>query len=61
MSFFSNLFGGNKKAAAPTTSEAIQKLRETEEMLMKKQAFLESKIELEQETAKKAVNKNRRG
>ncbi|CAD6233307.1 GSCOCG00007122001-RA-CDS [Cotesia congregata] len=60
MSFFSNFFGGSKKAAAPTTSEAIQKLRETEEMLVKKQAFLETKIELEHATAKKNVTKNRR-
>ena len=33
------MFGGGKKGdKAPTTGEAIQKLRETEEMLMKKQA-----------------------
>jgi hypothetical protein len=46
MSFFGKMFGGGKKGeAAPTTGEAIQKLRETEEMLIKKQDFLEKKIE----------------
>ena len=38
------LFGGKKKNAAPTAGEAIQKLRETEEMLQKKTDFLEGKI-----------------
>ena len=46
MSFFGKMFGTGKKGeAAPTTGEAIQKLRETEEMLIKKQDFLEKKIE----------------
>jgi len=40
------MFGTGKKGEkAPTTGEAIQKLRETEEMLIKKQEFLEKKIE----------------
>jgi len=40
------MFGSGKKGEkAPTTGEAIQKLRETEEMLIKKQEFLEKKIE----------------
>jgi len=60
MSFFTKVFGGKKEAAAPTTAEAIQKLRETEEMLNKKQDFLESKIEQEIQTAKKNGTKNRR-
>ncbi|XP_057320550.1 charged multivesicular body protein 4b [Microplitis mediator] len=60
MSFFSNLFGGSKKNAAPTASEAIQKLRETEEMLMKKQDFLEKKISSEIMTAKQNCSKNKR-
>lgn len=59
MSFFSNLFG-KKQAAAPTTSEAIQKLRETEEMLEKKQLFLETRISAELATAKKYGTKNKR-
>lgn len=54
------MFGG-KKEVAPTTGEAIQKLRETENMLIKKQEFLEAKIQQELETAKKNGTKNKRG
>ena len=61
MSFFSKVFGGKKEDKAPTTGDAIQKLRETEEMLMKKQEFLEKKIEQEINTAKKNGKKNKRG
>ncbi|XP_015586240.1 charged multivesicular body protein 4c [Cephus cinctus] len=60
MSFFSKVFGGKKEAAAPSTAEAIQKLRETEDMLIKKQDFLESKIELEIQVARKNGTKNKR-
>ncbi|CAD7092316.1 unnamed protein product [Hermetia illucens] len=59
MSFFGKMFGG-KKEVAPTTGEAIQKLRETENMLIKKQEFLEAKIQQELETAKKNGTKNKR-
>lgn len=59
MSFFGKMFGGKKETI--TTGEAIQKLRETEEMLIKKQEFLEKKIEQEIETAKKNGSKNKRG
>ena len=38
------IFGGKKEAAAPNPQEAISKLRETEEMLLKKQEFVEKKI-----------------
>jgi len=51
---------GKKKEKAPTPQEAIQKLRETEEMLVKKQEFLEKKIEQEIATAKKHGTKNKR-
>lgn len=54
------MFGG-KKEVAPSTGEAIQKLRETENMLLKKQDFLEKKIELELDTARKNGTKNKRG
>lgn len=60
MSFFSKMFGG-KKEANMTTGEAIQNLRETENMLIKKQEFLEKKIEQEIDTAKKHGTKNKRG
>lgn len=61
MSFFSKVFGGKKEPAAPSTAEAIQKLRETEDMLIKKQEFLESKIDNEILIAKKNASKNKRG
>lgn len=60
MNFLGKVFGG-KKEEAPTTGEAIQKLRETENMLLKKQDFLEKKIELELDTARKNGTKNKRG
>ena len=60
MSVFGKLFGGKKNDKAPTTGEAIQKLRETEEMLIKKQEFLEKKIETEVATARKNAKTNKR-
>lgn len=60
MSFLGKMFG-KKEPVAPTTGEAIQKLRETENMLIKKQEFLETKIELELDTARKNGTKNKRG
>lgn len=61
MNFFSKVFGGKEKAVAPTTADAIQKLRETEDMLIKKQEFLERKIEIEIGVARKNGTKNKRG
>lgn len=62
MSLFGKIFGsGGKGGKAPTPQEAIQRLRETEEMLAKKQEFLEKKIEQELVTAKKNGTKNKRG
>ena len=55
------IFGGKSKEQAPTTQEAIQKLRSTEEMLTKKSEFLEKKIDNEVETARKFAAKNKRG
>ncbi|XP_045762400.1 charged multivesicular body protein 4b [Maniola jurtina] len=60
MSFLGKLFGGKKEEKGPTTHEAIQKLRETEELLVKKQEFLERKIEGEIQTARKHGTKNKR-
>lgn len=59
MSAFAKLFGGGKKNQ-PSPQEAIQKLRETEDMLLKKSDFLEKKIESELATAKKHGTKNKR-
>lgn len=60
MSFFGKMFGG-KKDTTMTTGEAIQNLRETENMLIKKQDFLEKKIEQEYDAARKHGKKNKRG
>lgn len=56
------LFGTGGKGAGkgPTPQEAIQRLRDTEEMLSKKQEFLEKKIEQELVAARKHGTKNKR-
>lgn len=51
----------HRSHGGPTPQEAIHKLRETEEMLTKKQEFLEKKIEQELMTAKKHGTKNKQG
>ena len=55
------IFGGKKKDEPPTTQEAIQKLRSTEELLQKKSDFLEKKIANEVQIARKNATKNKRG
>ncbi|CAK1547614.1 unnamed protein product [Leptosia nina] len=60
MSFLGKLFGGKKEEKGPTTHEAIQKLRETEELLIKKSEFLEKKVETEIQIARKNGSKNKR-
>ncbi|KAL1452488.1 hypothetical protein WDU94_006716 [Cyamophila willieti] len=59
MSFFKNMFG-NSKGKGPTVGETIQKLRETEDLLMKKQEFLEKKVKQELVVAKANGRKNKR-
>lgn len=62
MSVWTKLFGGGGKGGKqPTPQEAIQRLRDTEEMLTKKQDHLEKKIEEELLTAKRNGTKNKRG
>ncbi len=61
MAALSRVFGSGKKGEAPSPQVAIQKLRETEEMLSKKTEFLEKKIQAEQALAKKHGMKNKRG
>ncbi|XP_006009267.1 charged multivesicular body protein 4b [Latimeria chalumnae] len=60
--FFKGGSGSSSKAKnkGPTPQEAIHRLRETEEMLTKKQEYLEKKIEQEIATAKKHGTKNKR-
>jgi len=60
MSLLGKMFGGKKKDAADDPQTAIQRLRETEEMLNKKSEFLEKKINEELLTAKKHGTKNKR-
>lgn len=60
MSVLQRMFGGKNKENIPTTEDAIQKLRQTEEMLEKKQEFLEKKIDMENATAKKHAKTNKR-
>jgi hypothetical protein len=62
MSLIAKLFGTSKdKGKVPSPQEAIQRLREIEEMLNKKNEYLEKKIEEELHTAKKNATKNKRG
>ena len=56
---FAKIFG-KKKEIVPTTQEALQKLSETEDVLIKKQDFLEKKIQTEVLTAKKHGTSNKR-
>ncbi|XP_054160444.1 charged multivesicular body protein 4b-like [Oppia nitens] len=62
MSGLFKLFGGgkNSKSAAPSPAEAIQRLREVEEMLHKKQEYLEKKQNEELDVIKKNGTKNKR-
>lgn len=55
-----SIFGKKKAEEAPTTQEAIQKLRSTEELLQKKSDFLEKKIQNELNIAKANASKNKR-
>ncbi len=61
MSALMKAFGGGKKGEPPSPQQAIQKLRETEEMLSKKSEFIEKRIERELAAAKKSGMKNKRG
>jgi len=58
MSMFGKLF--KKKEESKTTAEAIQDLRQNEDMLLKKQEFLEKKIDSEIEIARKNAKTNKR-
>ena len=62
MSIISKIFGSSgKKENSGSPQEAIQHLKETEEMLQKKSDFLEKKIEQEIAFAKLNGSKNKRG
>lgn len=53
--------GSSKTRAAPSPQEALARLRETEEMLGKKQEYLENRIQRELSLAKKHGTQNKRG
>ncbi|KAK2095587.1 hypothetical protein P7K49_027003 [Saguinus oedipus] len=53
--------GSSKSRAAPSPQEALARLRETEEMLGKKQEYLENRIQREIALAKKHGTQNKRG
>lgn len=54
-----NLFGKAKQTATP--KDAIIKLRESLEMLEKREKYLDTKIAAELNTAKQNATKNKRG
>jgi len=60
MSIFGKLFGKSSGEKAPTSQEAIQKLLEIEDLMVKRQGVLERKIEEELKTAKTNGVKNKR-
>ena len=49
-----------KKKVEPTAQEAIEKLCETEELLIKKSQFLQNKIDQELDIVRKNGTKNKR-
>lgn len=53
------LFGKKKKTPSP--QESIQRLRDTIEMLTKREEYLEKKVEKELQVAKQNATKNKRG
>merc|ERR1712179_276961 len=60
MTWVGRLFGKGGGKDPVTTGEAIQKLRETETMLLKKQEFLENKVVEEVNTARSNAKTNKR-
>lgn len=61
MSFFTKIFSSKKAENTPSTSDSIQKLRETENMLLKKHEYLEQKLQQELDIAKANASTNKRG
>lgn len=62
MALLNKLFGpGPKKAEGVSPQASIDKLRQTLDMLEKREAYLESKIQKELLSAKQNATKNKRG
>lgn len=55
------MFGEKKEKTTPSTAEAIKNLRDLENVLIKKQEWLEKQIDEQLEIAKKNGTKNKRG
>jgi charged multivesicular body protein 4 len=60
MSLFNKIFGKNGKEKPPTPQEAIQRIRDVEELLNKKSEYLEKKVHDELDVARKHGTKNKR-
>lgn len=60
MNLLGKIFKNKAKRSPNRTSDALQKLRETEEILSKKQEYLENKILQELQLAKKNSSSNKR-
>ena len=60
MCVLGKIFGKNPTDKPPTPQEAIQRIRDVEDLLSKKQDFLEKKINDELNNARKHGTKNKR-
>ncbi|XP_063933820.1 charged multivesicular body protein 4c-like isoform X2 [Zophobas morio] len=54
------MFLFSRKKKAPLATESISKIRESMETLQKRQCYLEKKVEMEKEVAKKNATKNKK-
>ena len=61
MSIFQRLFGKPNGKETPSAQEAIQKLLQIEELMIKRQNVLEKKVDEEIKIAKQNGTKNKRG
>lgn len=61
MSFITKLLSKKKSDKILSSEQAVQKLRDIEILLGRKQEFLEKRIEEEVDTARKHGSKNKRG
>jgi len=60
MSFLKKFFKRKEGSDSPSPGAAIDKLRDTQDMLVKKQEYLEGKVRQEEEVARKNAKTNRR-
>ena len=60
MSVFKSMFAKGTKEKAPSPQEAIQRIRDVEDLLNKKSQYLEKKINDELDVARKNGTKNKR-